>query len=44
MKWRSIGCHAVKARVWTAAIIKVHVAADRSTGLANAIVGLEIVE
>src|SRR5664279_6599834 len=40
----SIGCHAVKARVWTPAIIKVQVAADRSAGRANAVVGLEIVE
>jgi hypothetical protein len=28
--------------VWTPAIIKVQVAADRSAGLANAVVGLEI--
>jgi hypothetical protein len=28
--------------VWTPAIIKVQVAADRSAGLANAVVGIEI--
>src|SRR5258708_14493616 len=37
-----IGCDAVKARVWTSAIIKVQVAADRSTGVADAFVGPQI--
>src|SRR6476660_3307773 len=37
-----IGCYAFKARVWTSAIIKVQVAADRSAGVADAFVGLQI--
>ena len=37
-----IGCYAVKARVWTSAIIKVQVAADRSAGVADAFVGPQI--
>jgi hypothetical protein len=34
-----VWCYAVKARVWTSAIIKVQVAADRSAGVADAFVG-----
>src|ERR1700733_3021161 len=37
-----IGCYAVKARVWTSAIIKVPVAADQSAGVADAFVGPQI--
>src|SRR6478752_3793683 len=37
-----IGCYAVKARVWTSAIIRVQVAADRSAGVADALVGPQI--
>ena len=37
-----IWCYAVKARVWTSAIIKVQVAADRSAGVADAFVGPQI--
>ena len=37
-----IWCYAVKARVWTSAIIKVQVAAYRSAGVADAFVGPQI--
>ena len=37
-----IGCYAVKARVWTSAIIKVQIAANRSAGFADAVVGPQI--
>jgi hypothetical protein len=46
-QWREvgfIGCRAVKARVWSPAVIEVQVAADRSAGLADAVVGVQIVE
>src|SRR6202035_552153 len=35
-------CYAVSPRVWTSAIIKVQVAADRSAGVADAFVGSQI--
>src|SRR5664280_1375615 len=37
-----IGCRAVKARMWSPAIVEVQVAADRSAGLADAVVGVQI--
>ena len=37
-----IGCGAVKARMRSAAIIKVQVAADRSAGLADVVVGSKV--
>src|SRR5665811_849089 len=37
-----IGCRAVKARMWPPAVVEVQVAADRSAGLANAVVGVKI--
>jgi hypothetical protein len=37
-----IGCRAVKARMWPPAVVEVQVAADRSAGLANAVVGVQI--
>jgi hypothetical protein len=39
-----IRCRAVKARMWAPAIIEVEVTADRSTGLADAVVGLQMSE
>jgi len=37
-----IRCYAVKTRVWPPAVIKVEVTADRSTSLADAVVGSQI--
>ncbi len=37
-----IWCHAVKARVWPPVVIKVEVSADRSAGLADAVVGSQV--
>src|SRR6185436_19631609 len=37
-----IGCHAVKARVWSPAVVEVEVAADRSAGLADAVISPQI--
>src|SRR5262249_58554399 len=37
-----IGCGAVKALMWSAAVVKVQVTADRSPGLADAVVGSQI--
>ena len=38
----AIWCHAVKARVWPPAVIKVEVSADRSAGFTDAVVGSQI--
>src|ERR1019366_5699832 len=37
-----IGCRAVKARMWPPAVVEVQVAADRSAGLADAVIGVQI--
>ena len=37
-----IGCRAVKALVWSPAVVKVEVTADRSAGLADTVVGPQI--
>src|SRR5665811_1655757 len=37
-----IGCRAVKARMWSPAVVEVQVAADRSAWLADAVVGVQI--
>ena len=37
-----IGCRAVKARVWSPAVVEGEIAADRSAGLADAVVGPQI--
>src|SRR5258706_12594281 len=37
-----IGCHAFKARMRSAAVVEVEIAADRRAGLADAVVGPQI--
>jgi hypothetical protein len=37
-----IGCQAVKARMWSPAVVEVEVAAKRDTGVADAFVGAQI--